>query len=174
LVAAQPTCAALAFSTAARSSAAEASATCAAHGTVHRLHDVLALRPLVPATCLPPMKCPISSMLHSLDFSEPHCPACPAANATRANRNRCAQIAIAIMIAHDLLLCALASGRLGAADMNWDDVRIFLAVARAGQILGAAKATGAQPRDGLAAHRGAGGKPQRAKLFRRLTTGSPS
>jgi len=55
--------------------------------------------------------------------------------------------------------------------MNWDDVRIFLAVARAGQILGAAKRLElnhatvsrriAAPEEAL-----------KAKLFRRLTTGS--
>lgn len=55
--------------------------------------------------------------------------------------------------------------------MNWDDVRIFLAVARAGQILGAARRLQlnhatvsrriAALEDGL-----------RTKLFRRLTTGS--
>jgi DNA-binding transcriptional LysR family regulator len=55
--------------------------------------------------------------------------------------------------------------------MNWDDVRIFLAVARAGQILGAARRLGlnhatvsrrvAALEDSLS-----------AKLFRRLTTGS--
>jgi DNA-binding transcriptional LysR family regulator len=55
--------------------------------------------------------------------------------------------------------------------MNWDDVRIFLAVARAGQILGAARrlelnhATGS--RRGAALEDSLG-----AKLFRRLTTGS--
>ncbi|MFC5387125.1 LysR family transcriptional regulator [Aquamicrobium segne] len=55
--------------------------------------------------------------------------------------------------------------------MNWDDVRIFLAVARAGQILGAARrlelnhATVARRLDALE-------NALRAKLFRRLTTGS--
>jgi DNA-binding transcriptional LysR family regulator len=55
--------------------------------------------------------------------------------------------------------------------MNWDDVRIFLAVARAGQILGAARrldlnhATVSRP--GAALEKSLG-----AKLFRRLTTGS--
>src|SRR5690349_11411804 len=55
--------------------------------------------------------------------------------------------------------------------MNWDDVRIFLAVARAGQILGAAKrldlnhATVSRRIAGLEA-------ALAAKLFRRLTTGS--
>ncbi|MBS3649857.1 LysR family transcriptional regulator [Pseudaminobacter sp. 19-2017] len=55
--------------------------------------------------------------------------------------------------------------------MNWDDVRVFLAVARAGQILGAAKRlelnhTTVSRR--IAALEDALG----AKLFRRLTTGS--
>ena len=55
--------------------------------------------------------------------------------------------------------------------MNWDDVRIFLAVARAGQILGAAKrlelnhATVSRRVAALEA-------ALKAKLFRRLTTGS--
>ena len=55
--------------------------------------------------------------------------------------------------------------------MNWDDVRIFLAVARAGQFLGAAKrlelnhATVSRRISALE-------EALRAKLFRRLTTGS--
>ncbi|MGB5802241.1 MAG: LysR family transcriptional regulator [Mesorhizobium sp.] len=55
--------------------------------------------------------------------------------------------------------------------MNWDDVRIFLAVARAGQFLGAAKrlelnhATVSRRIEALE-------EALRAKLFRRLTTGS--
>lgn len=55
--------------------------------------------------------------------------------------------------------------------MNWDDVRIFLAVARAGQILGAARRLGlnhATVSRRVAALEQAAG----AKLFRRLTTGS--
>jgi DNA-binding transcriptional LysR family regulator len=55
--------------------------------------------------------------------------------------------------------------------MNWDDVRIFLAVARAGQILGAAKRLDlnhATVSRRIAALEEALG----AKLFRRLTTGS--
>ncbi|QDC01300.1 LysR family transcriptional regulator [Mesorhizobium sp. 8] len=55
--------------------------------------------------------------------------------------------------------------------MNWDDVRIFLAVARAGQILGAAKRlelNHATVSRRLAALETA----LRTKLFRRLTTGS--
>jgi len=55
--------------------------------------------------------------------------------------------------------------------MNWDDVRIFLAVARAGQILGAARRLGlnhATVSRRIAALEEAAG----AKLFYRLTTGS--
>ncbi|OWK20413.1 hypothetical protein AJ88_30495 [Mesorhizobium amorphae CCBAU 01583] len=55
--------------------------------------------------------------------------------------------------------------------MNWDDVRIFLAVARAGQILGAAKRlelNHATVSRRIAALEDA----LRTKLFRRLTTGS--
>ncbi|MGE0501046.1 MAG: LysR family transcriptional regulator [Rhizobiaceae bacterium] len=55
--------------------------------------------------------------------------------------------------------------------MNWDDVRIFLAVARAGQILGAARRlelNHATVSRRIASLEGA----LRAKLFRRLTTGS--
>jgi DNA-binding transcriptional LysR family regulator len=55
--------------------------------------------------------------------------------------------------------------------MNWDDVRIFLAVARAGQILGAAKRLDlnhATVSRRVAALEGA----LNTKLFRRLTTGS--
>jgi len=55
--------------------------------------------------------------------------------------------------------------------MNWDDIRIFLAVARAGQILGAAKRLGLNhatvSRRVASLEQEAG-----AKLFRRLTTGS--
>lgn len=55
--------------------------------------------------------------------------------------------------------------------MNWDDVRIFLAVARAGQILGAARRLelnhATVSRRIAALERSLG-----AKLFRRLTTGS--
>ncbi|WP_159589323.1 LysR family transcriptional regulator [Chelativorans xinjiangense] len=55
--------------------------------------------------------------------------------------------------------------------MNWDDIRIFLAVARAGQILGAARRLGlnhATVSRRIAALEQAVG----AKLFHRLTTGS--
>ncbi|MBN7777873.1 LysR family transcriptional regulator [Nitratireductor aquimarinus] len=55
--------------------------------------------------------------------------------------------------------------------MNWDDVRVFLAVARAGQILGAAKRLGlnhATVSRRVAALEDAIG----AKLFHRLTTGT--
>ncbi|TAN00664.1 MAG: LysR family transcriptional regulator [Rhizobiaceae bacterium] len=55
--------------------------------------------------------------------------------------------------------------------MNWDDVRIFLAVARAGQILGAARRLGlnhATVSRRVAALEDA----LKARLFRRLTTGS--
>ncbi len=55
--------------------------------------------------------------------------------------------------------------------MNWDDVRVFLAVARAGQILGAARRLGlnhATVSRRVAALEQALG----AKLFRRMTTGS--
>jgi DNA-binding transcriptional LysR family regulator len=55
--------------------------------------------------------------------------------------------------------------------MNWDDMRIFLAVARAGQILGAARRLGlnhATVSRRIAALEEALG----ARLFRRLTTGS--
>ena len=62
LVAAQAGCAALAFSTAARSSAADASATLAR--TVPSMGCMTScLRPLVPATRLPPMKWPYSIMV---------------------------------------------------------------------------------------------------------------
>ena len=55
--------------------------------------------------------------------------------------------------------------------MNWDDVRIFLAVARAGQILGAARRL--QLNHATVSRRVAAlEKALGAKLFRRLTTGS--
>src|SRR5690606_41267657 len=55
--------------------------------------------------------------------------------------------------------------------MNWDDVRIFLAVARAGQILGAARRL--QLNHATVSRRVAAlEEALRAKLFRRLTTGS--
>lgn len=55
--------------------------------------------------------------------------------------------------------------------MNWDDVRIFLAVARAGQILGAARRLGLN--HATVSRRVASlEEAMKAKLFRRLTTGS--
>lgn len=55
--------------------------------------------------------------------------------------------------------------------MNWDDVRVFLAVARAGQILGAAKRL--ELNHATVSRRIATlEEALRAKLFRRLTTGS--
>jgi DNA-binding transcriptional LysR family regulator len=55
--------------------------------------------------------------------------------------------------------------------MNWDDVRIFLAVARSGQILGAARRL--ELNHATVSRRiGALEEALRAKLFRRLTTGS--
>jgi len=55
--------------------------------------------------------------------------------------------------------------------MNWDDVRIFLAVARAGQILGAAKRLDLNHAT-VSRRIAALEESFRAKLFRRLTTGS--
>src|SRR5690606_2869167 len=67
-----------------------------------------------------------------------------------------------------LLACC---GREKAGTMNWDDVRIFLAVARAGQILGAARRL--QLNHATVSRRVAAlEEALRAKLFRRLTTGS--
>ena len=55
--------------------------------------------------------------------------------------------------------------------MNWDDIRIFLAVARSGQILGAARRL--ELNHATVSRRiGALEAALRAKLFRRLTTGS--
>ena len=55
--------------------------------------------------------------------------------------------------------------------MNWDDVRIFLAVARAGQILGAARRL--ELNHATVSRRVAAlEEAMRTKLFRRLTTGS--
>ncbi|MGI6856442.1 LysR family transcriptional regulator [Mesorhizobium sp. 1B3] len=55
--------------------------------------------------------------------------------------------------------------------MNWDDVRIFLAVARAGQILGAARRL--ELNHATVSRRVAAlEEALKAKLFRRLTTGS--
>jgi len=55
--------------------------------------------------------------------------------------------------------------------MNWDDVRVFLAVARAGQILGAAKRL--ELNHATVSRRVAAlEEALRTKLFRRLTTGS--
>lgn len=59
----------------------------------------------------------------------------------------------------------------GCGTMNWDDVKVFLAVARTGQILGAARRLGlnhATVSRRVAALEEAMG----AKLFRRLTTGT--
>jgi len=55
--------------------------------------------------------------------------------------------------------------------MNWDDVRIFLAVARAGQILGAARRLDLNHAT-VSRRVAALEESLRAKLFRRLTTGS--
>ena len=55
--------------------------------------------------------------------------------------------------------------------MNWDDVRIFLAVARAGQILGAARRLDLNHAT-VSRRVAALEKSLGAKLFRRLTTGS--
>lgn len=55
--------------------------------------------------------------------------------------------------------------------MNWDDVRIFLAVARAGQILGAAKRLNLNHAT-VSRRVAALEEALRTKLFRRLTTGS--
>src|SRR5690606_3379746 len=67
-----------------------------------------------------------------------------------------------------LLACC---GREKAGTMNWDDVRIFLAVARSGQILGAARRL--ELNHATVSRRiGALEEALRAKLFRRLTTGS--
>jgi DNA-binding transcriptional LysR family regulator len=65
----------------------------------------------------------------------------------------------------------MEAGRFVEGTLNWDDVRIFLAVARAGQILGAARrlelnhATVSRRVVALE-------ESLRAKLFRRLTTGT--
>jgi DNA-binding transcriptional LysR family regulator len=77
-------------------------------------------------------------------------------------RSRCAEDRLRYGIAPEIL-------HIGA--MNWDDVRIFLAVARAGQILGAARRLGlnhATVSRRIAALEAALG----ARLFRRMTTGS--
>jgi len=55
--------------------------------------------------------------------------------------------------------------------VNWDDVRIFLAVARAGQILGAARRLGLNHAT-VSRRIAALEASLKAKLFRRLTTGS--
>ncbi|WP_157016562.1 LysR family transcriptional regulator [Mesorhizobium xinjiangense] len=55
--------------------------------------------------------------------------------------------------------------------MNWDDVRIFLAVARAGQILGAARRLGLNHAT-VSRRVAALEESLKTKLFRRLTTGS--
>lgn len=55
--------------------------------------------------------------------------------------------------------------------MNWDDVRIFLAVARAGQILGAAKRLDLNHAT-VSRRIAALEEALKAKLFRRMTTGS--
>lgn len=55
--------------------------------------------------------------------------------------------------------------------MNWDDVRIFLAVARAGQILGAARRLGLNHAT-VSRRVAALEEALRTKLFRRQTTGS--
>jgi DNA-binding transcriptional LysR family regulator len=58
-----------------------------------------------------------------------------------------------------------------ATEMNWDDVRIFLAVARAGQILGAARRLDLNHAT-VSRRVAALEEALKTKLFRRLTTGS--
>src|SRR5262245_38947944 len=58
-----------------------------------------------------------------------------------------------------------------AYPMNWDDVRIFLAIARAGQILGAARRLDLNHAT-VSRRLAALEEALKAKLFRRLTTGS--
>src|SRR5690606_34774965 len=69
----------------------------------------------------------------------------------------------------EIIICCKYADR--EPTMNWDDVRIFLAVARAGQILGAARRLelnhATVSRRIAALERALG-----TKLFRRLTTGS--
>jgi DNA-binding transcriptional LysR family regulator len=60
---------------------------------------------------------------------------------------------------------------VGNGSLNWDDVRIFLAVARAGQILGAARRLGLNHAT-VSRRIAALEEALKAKLFRRLTTGS--
>src|SRR5690606_35232345 len=85
-------------------------------------------------------------------------------------RIRCARNEV---LAPPLMICCNANKEAPGevTTMNWDDVRIFLAVARAGQILGAARRLelnhATVSRRIAALERALG-----AKLFRRLTTGS--
>jgi DNA-binding transcriptional LysR family regulator len=110
-----------------------------------------------------------------------HCPALPFGLQREPTSTRCAenkerlaldwhfvQTRENVALQH-LAICLVFLSR--HHPMNWDDVRIFLAVARAGQILGAARRLDlnhATVSRRIAALEGA----LKTKLFRRLTTGS--
>jgi DNA-binding transcriptional LysR family regulator len=116
---------------------------------------------------LPPIKCPYSIIISLPIFVIGALSPFPAGMQREEPRSRCARIEYQMRPRYDFPQYHPESDRL----MNWDDVRIFLAVARAGQILGAARRLDlnhATVSRRIATLEEALG----AKLFRRLTTGS--
>src|SRR3954452_14565671 len=127
LVAAHSGCAARAFSTAARTSALDASATLAWTSPVIG-SKTSAVRPDVPCTSLPPMKCPMERMnlLPSPDGSlyslfDPHF----LGYKSEILHHRCAEML-----------------DQGGGAIDWDDFRFVLAIVRGGSVSAAAKQLG--------------------------------
>src|SRR3954452_8611879 len=127
LVAPHSTWAVLAFSTAARSSAFEAKSTLAWTSPVIG-SKTSAVRPDVPCTSLPPMKCPMERMnlLPSPDGSlyslfDPHF----LGYKSDKLHHRCAEML-----------------DQGGGTIDWDDFRFLLAIARGGTVSAAAKQLG--------------------------------
>src|SRR6476469_2353986 len=130
LVAAHCGCAARAFSTAARTSALDASATLAWTSPVIG-SNTSAVRPDVPLTSLPPMKCPIERMnfslkarwisfkalfdLHFLGYKSDKL------------HHRCAE------------MLDQGAKTQGTKTIDWDDFRFVLAIVRGGSVSAAAK-----------------------------------
>src|SRR6266705_1144639 len=145
-------CAVLAFSTAARTSAFDASATLAWTSPVIG-SKTSAVRPDVPFTSLPPMKCPIERMNSSLEsftgLFDPHF----LGYKSEILHHRCAEML-----------------DQGGGTIDWDDFRFVLAIVRGGSVSAAAKqlsvdhATVIRRVDRLERHLS-------AKLFNRRKTG---
>src|SRR4249920_2850291 len=121
LVLAHSTWAALAFSTAARTSALDASATLAWTSPVIG-SNTSAVRPELPFTSLPPMKCPMERMNilpgSITDLFDPHF----LGYKSELLHHRCAEML-----------------DQGGGTIDWDDFRFVLAIVRGGSVSAAAK-----------------------------------